>query len=203
MFSGKIPERFAWAFTPYGYSFLSAHPYKQEATEATPTSTGAVEDSLFSKTLIRCDPLSTVIKDYREHLLERALQCICGAGQGKNYMPSVKRSKQDETSSGNMISTSQISDVLYYTQLLNGTEFNFLCYFLALNVCSNILGCQDELSIWWSNLLTIAAHWLLGEDDTADSLYATVEVMPRFLIENSDTLPKALLATLKAKKALM
>lgn len=65
------------------------------------------------------------------------------------------------------------------------------------------LGCQDELSIWWSNLLTIAAHWLLGEDDSAELLYGTVEVMPRFLIDNSDTLPKALLATLKAKKALM
>lgn len=137
MFSGNIPERFAWAFTPYGYSFLSSHPYKQEATEATATSTGAVEDSLFSKTLMRCDPLSTVIKDYREHLLERALQCICGAGQGKNYMPSVKRSKQGENASGNLISTSQISDVLYYTQLLNGTEFNVIMF--SFYICLQII----------------------------------------------------------------
>lgn len=122
MFSGKIPERFAWAFTPYGYTFLSSHPYKPEVAVATTTTTAPpVEDSLFSKTLMRCDPMSTVIKDYREHLLERALQCICGAGQGKNYMPSVKRSKQDETSSDTLNSTSQISDVLCYTKLLNGT----------------------------------------------------------------------------------
>lgn len=131
MLSENVPERFAWAFTAYGYKFLSAHPYRQEATLPTPATTMTVEDSLFSKTLMPCDPLSTVIKDYREHLLERALQCICGAGLVKNDIPSIKRSKQDDTSSGNLISTSQISDVLYYTQLLNGIKSEFLFkYFL-------------------------------------------------------------------------
>lgn len=128
--NGKIPEKFEWAFTPYGYKFLTSHPYRLNAaarttnnasTTAAPTAT-AEDDSMFSILSNRSEPLAYVMKDYREHLLEKALQCLCGAGHAKNDVASVKPSISDDAQPN--LSTSQISDVLCYTQLLNGCKLS-------------------------------------------------------------------------------
>lgn len=119
---GKIPEKFQWAFTPYGYKFLTNHPYRLIATTATTNAT-TEDDSMFSILSNRSEPLAYVMKDYREHLLEKALQCLCGAGHVKNDVSSVKPSKLDDTQPN--LSTTQISDVLCYTQLLNGCKCIF------------------------------------------------------------------------------
>lgn len=111
----KIPEKFQWAFTPYGYKFVTTHPYKLDA----PTETN--ENNLFSHVANRAEPISYLMKDYREHLLEKALQCLCGAGNGKNDVNSVKQVKSTDATPN--LSPSQISDVLCYTQLLNGCEY--------------------------------------------------------------------------------
>lgn len=174
-FSGKMPENFQWAFTPYGYKFLATHPYRIE------TSLNNEDISMFSIISNPCEPLAIVMKDYREHLLERALQCLCGAGHVKDNVAAVKQMKSDDTTN---MATTQISDVLCYTELLNG--------------CG-----QDSLSMWWSNLLSIAAYWVLGEDQEAEKMYCSVENIPKILEEYSDTLPKALQRAFVAKRMLL
>lgn len=142
---------------------------------------------MFSVLTNRSEPLSFVMRDYREHLLERALQCLVGAGGSSSGTAAITtKSKTDSnaTTSGNVQPPSQIDDVLTYTQLLAD--------------CS-----QDYLSLWWSNLLSTAAYWLLGEDAEAEKLYADVLNVPQSLIENKDRIAAVLLASFMAKKDLL
>lgn len=67
------------------------------------------------------------------------------------------------------------------------------------------LGCRDEISMWWSSLLSIAAYWMLGEDGKAAELYDCVAetAMPAGLaaLQQQDVLPRALRAAFQAKKS--
>lgn len=132
-----VPSRFQWAFTPYGYRFLVTHRFRYESTP---------ETSVFSKLGNKADPLAFVLRDYREHLLEKAIQCLVGSGSSKNEVSKdssssssevkcsrkeVKHSPESETSpgsSGDEASDTpdgersfkglQINDVLSYTELI-------------------------------------------------------------------------------------
>lgn len=180
----KVPSKFHWAFTDYGYKFIAAHQFKLENNIATDI------DSMFSVLTNRSEPLSFVMRDYREHLLERALQCLVGAGSSGSSntsgtaMPAKSKPESNSSTSASVQPSSQIDDVLTYTQLLAD--------------CS-----QDYLSLWWSNLLSTAAYWLLGEDAEAEKLYANVLNVPQSLIENKDRIAAVLLAAFMAKKDLL
>lgn len=77
-------------------------------------------------------------------------------------------------------------------------------YFVTFSLTNKTTsGSQDELSGWWSNLLSVAALWLLGEDEDAEKLYPAVELMPQQLLNGSDALPRAILAAFKIKRVLM
>lgn len=180
-----IPERFQWAFTTYGYRFLTAHPYgRGEQTRAlvvpsavanasndpngkdAVTAAATTTSQLFNTDSTSLDPLAGVRSAYSEHLLEKALQCLCGAGPrgggrsrskpdvlargGGGDAKNVKKVKKGEGSSSSssdedvvpsVLSASQIGDVLAYTQLLNGCEYFFLYYLflyllIQLSVCT-------------------------------------------------------------------
>lgn len=67
-----------------------------------------------------------------------------------------------------------------------------------------LLGCHDEISMWWSSLLSIVAYWMLGEDAKAAQLFECVETgMPAGLLalQQLDVLPRALRAAFQAKKS--
>lgn len=177
----KVPGKFKWAFTEYGYKFIAAHQFKLENNIATDV------DSMFSILTNRSEPLSFVMRDYREHLLERALQCLVGAGGSNvtgNGAPKAKTESNGQTPTATVQQPSQISDVLTYTQLLADSS-------------------QDYLSLWWSNLLSTAAYWLLGEDGEAEKLYDHVLSVPASLSGNADRIAEVLLASFVAKKNLL
>lgn len=151
-----VPEQFQWAFTNYGYRFLAAHPYGRvaAAVASVPNEVdggkAAVTPQLFIAESTSLDPLAGVRAAYSEHLLEKALQCLCGAGprggrrskpdvfargaqatDGKKTKGTAKRegsssSSSDEEAVPSVLSASQIGDVLAYTQLLNGCELFIL-----------------------------------------------------------------------------
>lgn len=50
---------------------------------------------------------------------------------------------------------------------------------------------------WWSSLLGVIAHWLLGEDDQAEALFVTLENTPELLKASEDPLPTAVLYAVK------
>jgi sterol regulatory element-binding transcription factor 1 len=224
----NMPAKYQWAFSHFGYRFLIGRQFKFEDATATPTSTNT---SLFSVLGNKADPLAYVIREYRESLLKKAIQCLvgsgCSSGSGVAKTPAAHppskpdpnsgkdSDSQSETAvaptgvknggghSGQLVSGSQISDVLIFTELLKETMAYERPSSFNLDVVSTENCYKDRLIEWWSSLLSVAAYWLLGEDGEAEKLYSIVEKVPLELHERDDTLPKALLAAFNAKKLLV
>lgn len=216
-----VPSRFIWAFTPYGYRFLVTHRFRYESQ--TP------ETSVFCKVGNKADPLSFVLRDYREHLLEKAIQCLVGSGSSKNEVSkesTVKcgrkdtksspesenspNSSADEASDGaegeRNFKRSQISDVLSYTELIMhsmSTEKPIQFADKLLSFKDGQMLCEDRLAQWWCSLLSVAAFWLLGEDHSAEKLYSFIEKWPAEFTELENNLPKSLFAAWNARKGIM
>lgn len=209
-----VPAKFQWAFTPYGYRFLIDNRMKYDIQQEKP---------LFSKVGNRADPLAYVLQEYREHLLERGIQLLVGTGYIKTESSMKKKqsnrqnesgadsNKPDDSSSESSESTndfmngSQISEVLFYSQLL--MESMSMEMPVKFDDKTDILddndgNCgQDRLAHWWCTLITISAYWLLGEDSQAEKLYSHFEKLPVELRENP--LSKSLFAAFNARKGLM
>uniref|UniRef100_A0A1Q3FJU9 Putative dna-binding protein n=1 Tax=Culex tarsalis TaxID=7177 RepID=A0A1Q3FJU9_CULTA len=177
--------KFGWAFTSFGFRFLTNHAVRFEEHP---------ESQMFTMLGNRADPLEYILRDYRENLLRKSIQCLVGSGQinWKHAQQSLEPKDPKEDQSDNAKSTTypysscQISNVLHFVELLK-----------------DCLSKQDRLAHWWSSLFSIAAHWLLGEDSEAEQLYSHIESAPQDLINAEDPLPKALLAVFHAKKELL
>lgn len=217
-----VPSRFQWAFTPYGYRFMVTHRFRYESQ--TP------ETSVFSKLGNKADPLAYVLREYREHLLEKAIQCLVGSGSSKNEVSKESSAKctrketkhapesetspsssADEASDGaegeRSFKGSQISDVLSFAELIMNSmsvekPIKFANKVLSLKDGQKLL-CEDRLAQWWCSLLSVAAYWLLGEDHAAEKLYSFIEKWPEEFIGLENNIPKSLFAAWNARKGLM
>lgn len=216
-----VPAKFTWAFTSYGFRFLTNH--KVQFEEEPP-------ESMFTMLGNKADPLEYMMRDYRENLLQKSIQCLVGSGQisrkhaanaafaqqsqanavADGSTSGKDTAKDDQSDSGKASSPAsypysgcQISNVLHFTQLLKDS-LSVEKQSLAFDRCV-ISGncCQDRLAHWWSSLLSTAAHWLLGEDADAERLYSHIDNLPPELAKGEDTLPKALFAAFQAKRALL
>lgn len=219
-----VPSRFQWAFTPYGYRFMVTHRFRYESQ--TP------EMSVFSKLGNKADPLSFVLRDYREHLLEKAIQCLVGSGSSKNEVtkesssakcsnrkepkhapeseasPSSSADEASDTADGERsFKGSQISDLLSFTELIMHSmsvekPVTFAEKVLSLKDGQKMY--EDRLAQWWCSLLSVAAYWLLGEDNEAEKLYSIIEKWPAEFngLENNN-MPKSLFAAWNARKGIM
>ncbi|XP_055530992.1 sterol regulatory element-binding protein 1 [Wyeomyia smithii] len=218
--SDQTPGKFDWAFTSYGFRFLTNHAVQFEDHS----------ESMFAMLANKADPLEYMMRDYRENLLQKSIQCLVGSGQisrkhanaafvqqsqiaattGTPAANNKDSTKDDQSDNGKTsapasypYSGCQISNVLHFTQLLLDSlsvekqPVTFDRCILSGNCC------QDRLAHWWSSLLSIAAHWLLGEDAEAERLYLHIENLPPELVKSEDTLPKALFAAFQAKRALL
>lgn len=132
----------------------------------------------------------SLLQQFREHLLHRAIQCLVGAGSYKTNKaaPGAGTNSDMEQHSGTIV-----SNVLKYTSLLRDT----------------LWAEEDERDlnvVWWANVLEIAVHWLLGEDTLAEQLYDSIKQLPPQLESNgseNEHLPRALHAVLRAKMILL
>lgn len=170
-----------WLFTSYGYRYFITHNFDFVETEKDNPNANTIFVSLSNP----ADPMSYVVNLYREHLLTKAIQCLLGSGSHKSHMG--KNKTQDSNSTAAPPGT-MVSNVLKYTSLLRDT----------LSDDNN-----DANIEWWTSVLEIAVHWLLGEDTLAENLLETVRTMPKQLLESGDHLPKALHSILKAKTILI
>lgn len=217
-----IPTKYQWAFTMYGYKFLINHRFRYESQSS--------NNTIFSKLGNKADPLAYALKEYREHLLEKAIHCLVGSGtRNKNEVSkestvkkrNKKEVKQSETSEASpsssadegtenennrFIKGTQISDVLSYTKLvLHSMAADKPIQFddkISLRDGQQI-GSEDKLAVWWASILSVAANWLLGEDFTAEKFYATIEKWPSDFCDVESNLPKALFGAYNARKGLM
>lgn len=187
--SSKLCEqirKFQWIFTPYGYRFFIRHNFLYDANS---------NESLFTTMGNKSDPMTYVTKEYREYLIYKGVQCLVGSIRAKQE-PSVEQESQQKTesipSAPNIRSGSLFSDVLNYTILLNDT----------MSREENNTN-KDELAQWWSSLLSVAAYWLLEEDEQARYLYDIIGNVPKKLTTGGESLPSALYTIFKAKSQLL
>ncbi|SPP77237.1 sterol regulatory element-binding protein 1 [Drosophila guanche] len=177
-------QELRWAFSAYGFRYCSSHDFIYDLSDS------GEQDGFFTRLRNACDPAAYVIKQYREHLLFKAIECLVGAGhKSAAGLPASggEVELQQQQHSGTIV-----SNVLKYTSLLRET------------LCAD----EDERDtnvVWWANILEIAVHWLLGEDTLAEQLYDSIKQMPVQLEPNNDTnhLPKALHAAIGAKMLLL
>ncbi|XP_064545207.1 sterol regulatory element-binding protein 1 [Drosophila montana] len=182
-------QELRWAFTTYGYGYCSAHVFDYELN-------AGEQDGFFTRLRNPCDPAAHAIKQYREHLLHKAIQCLVGAGSHKPNKSAPNNNSNHTGSEAEQLqqqhSGTIVSNVLKYTSLLRDT----------------LWADEDERDtnvVWWANVLEIAVHWLLGEDALAEKLYDSIKQLPAQLQQSSDNdhLPKALHAVLRAKMILL
>lgn len=178
----QVPMRLQWLFTAYGHRFFVSQRW----------SYGSVLSSPFSSLGNRADPLSYVMRVYREHLLERALQTLVAPGG------------RLEACDEEPLRRTQTADVLTYVQLLmenaiaTGTQPEMSASFNANNI--HVASLEDEMAHWWSGVVGIAAYWLLGEDSQAERLYPRVETLTESLDRLNDPLPRAVLTAFKSRR---
>ncbi|XP_018326934.1 sterol regulatory element-binding protein 1 [Agrilus planipennis] len=165
-----VPQHLQWLLTPQGTKFFLNRKflYKRDCA------------SLFSCLHNFADPLAHVMKEYREHLIEKALRAVAEPG-----------SKDEENDQ-----KIQTSDVLMYVQLLfENVKADELTIFKS----ESKLNYEDEVAFWWANLIAVIGYWLLGENEKAQHLQKNVENPPSALINCSNPLPRAALEAYYAK----
>ncbi|CAH1111699.1 unnamed protein product [Psylliodes chrysocephalus] len=168
----SIPKRLQWLFTPYGYKFFISHKFTNDTKN---------RDLPFSCVGGSVDPLAIQMKKYREHLLEKTFLILLAPGQ-KSENGQEKRT--------------DVSDALIYIDLLrDNVTVDAKTVFGASSEQSH----QDKVAQWWMTFLSVACHWLLGEQDI-DHLYKKIEMIPEPLASLNDSLPKSIVAAFVARR---
>ncbi|XP_057662115.1 sterol regulatory element-binding protein 1 [Diorhabda carinulata] len=166
-----IPKRLQWLMTPYGYKFFVSNNTNINKTRNLPFS--CIGNSV--------DPLAIQMKIYREHLLEKALSILITPGQKID-------SNQDKKT--------DISEALMYIELLKD---NVAVDARTVFGASSENCYQDKVAQWWMTFLSIACHWLLGNED-AEYFYKKIEMIPEPLVSLNDPLPKCIVAAFVARR---
>ncbi|XP_023509442.2 sterol regulatory element-binding protein 1 isoform X5 [Equus caballus] len=178
--SGSVPLAMQWLCHPVGHRFFVDGDWAV---------CGAPRESLYSVAGNPVDPLAQVTQLFREHLLERALNCVA----------------QPNPSPGSADGDREFSDALGYLQLLNscsdaaGTP---ACSFSISSSMATTTG-TDPVAKWWASLTAVVTHWLRQDEEAAERLYPLVEHLPRALQESERPLPRAALHSFKAARALL
>ncbi|KAM5307702.1 sterol regulatory element-binding protein 1 isoform 2-T2 [Glossophaga mutica] len=179
--SGSVPLAMQWLCHPVGHHFFVDGDW---AVSSPP------RESLYSSAGNPVDPLSQVTQLFREHLLERALNCVA--------QPSSNPASPD--------GDREFSDALGYLQLLNSCADAAArapaCTFSISSSMATTTG-TDLVAKWWASLIAVVTHWLRRDEEAAERLYPLVERLPRVLQESRRPLPRAALHSFKAARALL
>lgn len=176
--SGSVPLAMQWLCHPVGHRFFVDGDWAVH---------GAPPESLYSVAGNPVDPLAQVTRLFREHLLERALNCIA--------QPSPGAADGDR----------EFSDALGYLQLLNSCSDAAGAPACSFSVSSSMAATTgpDPVAKWWASLTAVVIHWLRRDEEAAERLYPLVEHIPQVLQDTERPLPRAALYSFKAARALL
>ncbi|XP_047563817.1 sterol regulatory element-binding protein 1 isoform X1 [Lutra lutra] len=178
--SGSVPLAMQWLCHPVGHRFFVDGDWAV---------CSAPRESLYSLAGNPVDPLAQVTQLFREHLLERALNCVV----------------QPSPSPGSADGDREFSDALGYLQLLNSCSDAAgapACSFSISSSMATATG-TDPVAKWWASLTAVVTHWLRRDEEAAERLYPVVEHLPRALQESERPLPRAALHSFKAARAVL
>lgn len=178
--SGSVPLAMQWLCHPVGHRFFVDGNW---AVCSSP------RESLYSEAGNPVDPLAQVTQLFREHLLERALNCVV----------------QPSPSHGSADGDREFSDALGYLQLLNSCSDAAGAPACSFSISSSMAATTgtDPVAKWWASLTAVVTHWLRRDEEAAERLYPLVEHLPQALQESERALPKAALHSFKAARALL
>ncbi|XP_037664521.1 LOW QUALITY PROTEIN: sterol regulatory element-binding protein 1 [Choloepus didactylus] len=149
----------------------------------------APRESPYSSAGNPVDPLAQVTRLFREHLLERALDCVVQPSPGPGLADGDR----------------EFSDALGYLQLLTSCSDGAgtpACSFAVSSSTATATG-SDPLAKWWATLLAVVVHWLRRDEEAAERLSPLVEHLPRALQDSERPLPRAALHSFRAARALL
>ncbi|XP_042823177.1 sterol regulatory element-binding protein 1 isoform X1 [Panthera tigris] len=178
--SGSVPLAMQWLCHPVGHRFFVDGDWAV---------CSAPRESLYSLAGNPVDPLAQVTQLFREHLLERALNCVAQPSPGP----------------GSADGDREFSDALGYLQLLNSCSDAAgapACSFSISSSMATATG-TDPVAKWWASLTAVVTHWLRRDEEAAERLYPLVEHLPRALQESERPLPRAALHSFKAARAVL
>ncbi|KAE8750282.1 Sterol regultory element-binding protein [Frankliniella occidentalis] len=191
-----VPARLQWLLTPYGCRFLVSQQWSYSPARS----------SAFSMLGSAGDPLAYVMREYREHLLERALHTLVLPG-GRLDAGGTPTSSCDGATE-EPARRAQTPDALTFIQLLlenstamvDGDTAAAAAAALPTRSQLQVPSCEDELARWWAAVVGVAAYWLLGEDAHAERLYARVELLPEQLSTQPDPVARAVQMAYRARR---
>ncbi|NXW75159.1 SRBP1 protein, partial [Hirundo rustica] len=177
---GAVPPAMQWLCHPLGHRFFVDGDWAVK---------GVPRETIYSSAGNPVDPLAQVTQLFREHLLEKALCCVAVPEPGR------------PTAQGE----GRFSDALEYLQLLNGCSDVGGTPGPTPSIASGLADVTgtDPVSKWWASFIGIVIHWLQGDEEGAERLYALVETMPRALQSSEKPLPRAALHSFRAVRALL
>ncbi|XP_019512189.1 PREDICTED: LOW QUALITY PROTEIN: sterol regulatory element-binding protein 1 [Hipposideros armiger] len=178
--SGSVPLAMQWLCHPVGHRFFVDGDWAV---------CSAPRESLYSSAGNPVDPLAQVTQLFREHLLERALNCVA--------QPSPSPASAD--------GDREFSDALGYLQLLNSCSDAAGAPSCSFSISSSMTATTgtDPVAKWWASLTAVVTHWLRRDEEAAERLYPLVEHLPLALQESERPLPRAALHSFKAARALL
>ncbi|XP_045840020.1 sterol regulatory element-binding protein 1 isoform X4 [Meles meles] len=178
--SGSVPLAVQWLCHPEGHRFFVDGDWAVHS---------APRDSLYSLAGSPVDPLAQVTQLFREHLLERALNCVV----------------QPSPSPGSADGDREFSDALGYLQLLNSCSDAAGAPACSFSISPSMAATTgtDPVAKWWASLTAVVTHWLRRDEEAAERLYPVVEHLPRALQESERPLPRAALHSFKAARAVL
>ncbi|XP_019836479.2 sterol regulatory element-binding protein 1 isoform X1 [Bos indicus] len=178
--SGSVPLAMQWLCHPVGHRFF---------VDGNWALCSAPRDSLYSVAGNPVDPLAQVTQLFREHLLERALNCVA----------------QPSPSPGSAEGDKEFSDALGYLQLLNSCSDVAGAPTCSFSISSSMAATPgtDPVAKWWASLTAVVTHWLRRDEEAAERLYPLVEHLPRALQESEKPLPRAALHSFKAARTIL
>jgi sterol regulatory element-binding transcription factor 1 len=180
-----VPNSMRWLCNPMGHRFFVDGTWRMTNNS-----------SIFTGVPNETDPLAYVTRAFREALLEKAVYSLVTPGYDSD---SVLGSGHGSDGS------SHVSDTLHYVQLLmECASAAGVSPGVSHSISSSMTNSAsvDEISRWWAAVIGVAAHWLVGDDFSAEKLYGLVETFPSQLKNSEDPLARCVLLAFKARRGL-
>lgn len=140
-------------------------------------------ESLFSQIAESSNPLSCLTQGLHEQMLECALYQLVAPMENSGRMG---------------VANSEPQDALHILAYLENPDSRGQ----IPQDTSSFVDCRDVCK-WWAEIVVVAAHWMLGDEEAAERRYYSVEKLPAVLEFSDDILPKAALLAFRARKLLM
>lgn len=167
-------SKFDCLFSEYGYKFV----INNAVTD------GLGKSDLFDVVSKTSEPISQLQQDYRQHVLEKAIESLLGL---KNVTSSQVQNVTKD------YQHPQIYEVLTFTKLL-------------LESIEGDLLSEDNYISWLTHVLIVAAHWMMCDFESADQFSEKTRKFPTNLLttnENDKLLLKSLFAAFMARRELV